>query len=107
MDNNLRPCPDCGCKEGDTHEPYCDIEQCAECGRQRLSCSCRTKKRIPWASDRGDIKDAIRLGWYAKLERSQGWVPCDKDDPEGCPDLNRLLSTCTWNKRKWRWEPKD
>lgn len=105
-----RRCPDCGCKEGEFHTSGCDVEQCAECGLQRLGCDCRTSKRIPWTGDRGDVLDAIRIGWYSKFVPGGwvpgGWVSCDKNDPDGHPDINRVLAKCVWNKRKLRWEPK-
>jgi len=34
------PCPDCGCRPGEVHKPYCDQEVCPRCGGQKLSCEC-------------------------------------------------------------------
>jgi hypothetical protein len=34
---------------------------------------------------------AIELGWYAKLVKGKGWVPCDGKDKEASPDVNRVI----------------
>lgn len=33
-------CPDCGVKVGRFHNDNCDIEECAYCHGQKLSCEC-------------------------------------------------------------------
>jgi hypothetical protein len=36
----MAKCPDCGVKAGEKHKPGCDVENCARCGRQTISCNC-------------------------------------------------------------------
>jgi len=102
-----RKCPDCSVQPGKPHDPGCDIETCPNCGLQRLSCDCRTKRKpIPWDGDNVMSRDAERNGLHAKLVPGRGWVPCAKDDPEACRDLNSVPVKLAWNKVKARWEPK-
>ena len=36
----LAICHDCGAKEGEYHQPGCDMERCPFCGGQLISCDC-------------------------------------------------------------------
>jgi len=31
------------------------------------------------------------LCWYVKLVKGKGWVPCDEDDKDAIPDINRVI----------------
>ncbi len=35
-----KTCHDCGCLEGQLHDPGCDMERCPLCGNQSISCEC-------------------------------------------------------------------
>ena len=39
-DRETATCGDCGCKVGEQHLKYCDIERCPCCELQLLSCDC-------------------------------------------------------------------
>ena len=34
---------------------------------------------------------AVELGWYVRLVKGKGWVPCSKDDDGATPDVNRVF----------------
>ena len=36
-------CHDCGVPNGGLHHPGCDMERCADCGGQQISCDCNYK----------------------------------------------------------------
>lgn len=46
-----RPCHDCGAHFGHFHHPGCDMDDCARCGGQLLSCGCLEDAEPvePWA----------------------------------------------------------
>ena len=45
--NEVKRCGDCGCLEGELHEPGCDLEKCPFCGGQLISCGCAERMFYP------------------------------------------------------------
>lgn len=48
-------CGDCGVREGELHGDGCDMERCAFCGGQRISCACATRHFYPEMRGLGEI----------------------------------------------------
>ena len=77
-----------------------------------LSCSCEEDQkyfafvhtRLPWTGEWPGETECREFGWYAKIVKGQqGWVTCDKDDPDATEDLNRLHTDAIWSKDAGRF----
>jgi hypothetical protein len=44
---------------------------------------------FPMSED--EIARAKELGWYAKLVKGKGWIPCGKTEKGAIPDINRVI----------------
>lgn len=105
-ERNGRPCPDCGALPGANHNPGCDVEQCGNCGGQRLGCSCGIDlavQRLPWTGEWPGTMECREFGWYSKRAAGRGWQRCDETDPQAGEDLNRLAVDAVWDKEQGRF----
>lgn len=103
-------CGDCGVQPGRLHLNGCDVERCADCGGQRISCDCEypAKPRLKWTGTWPGDAECIEFGWYSKRNhKGVGYVRCSKDDPEAGPDLNRLYDDARWDKKLGRFVLKE
>ncbi|GLY70271.1 hypothetical protein [Amycolatopsis taiwanensis] len=84
-----RRCPDCGVGTGQAHLDGCDVARCPATGLQRLghSPSCRCPQDVGTGRWPGEA-ECIEFGWMLG---------------PGMPDLNRLLTTATWDPATYRW----
>lgn len=89
-------CWDCGAPVGSPHAECCDVEECTSCHGQRLVCGCEDHKSLPFNGFWPRDKVCAVLGWYSKKNPyGDGWVRCEKDDPNPgawgvCLDISRL-----------------
>lgn len=95
-------CNDCQAKPGENHLDGCDVERCGECGGQFISCCCKepSERRVPWSGEWPGTKECREFGWYCFFIKGVGWIECNKDNPKGTEDLNRLHRDAVWNKEK-------
>jgi hypothetical protein len=91
----MRNCPACDAAPGERHESGCDVERCPVCGCQAIGCDC------DWPD--GGYAECVEYGWYCYLVPFEGWFQCDRDDPRGSPDLNRLMIECDWDRKTQRF----
>lgn len=98
-------CPDCEASIGELHGDGCDVEACPECGGQFVSCDCElTVPRLPWTGYWPGSAECLEFGWYSKFVTGDGWVSCDKDDPQMYSvNLNRLGVDAKWDKSQGRF----
>ncbi len=82
-------CPDCYVGIGQAHLEGCDVARCLATGLQRLghARSCRCPRDI-WTGRRPGQAECEQFGWMLG---------------PGLPDLNRLVTTATWDATAHRW----
>ncbi|UUV28590.1 hypothetical protein NQK81_27845 [Amycolatopsis roodepoortensis] len=88
--SSLEPsCPDCHAEIGQVHLEWCDVARCLATGLQRLghdeTCQC---PQDTWSGLWPGDAECIEFGWL--------YGP-------GLPDLNRLMTTATWDPVAHRW----
>ncbi len=86
-DTSLHPfCPYCEVGIGEAHRARCDVARCLTTGQQR-STSCRCPRDV-WTGRWPGTAECEEFGWMIG---------------PGQPDLNRLLTTATWDPLACRW----
>jgi hypothetical protein len=103
-------CRNCDVSVGQLHELGCTVESCPYCGGQLITCGhMRSLKRrppdddrLPWEGLCTGAAECIQWGWYAR-RATVGWVPCNQDEPDAIPDLNRLRKDARWDRPSKKW----
>jgi hypothetical protein len=85
--------------------PDCDIQRCSITGAQYLMCPCveHNPEKTKWTGQWPGTLECKEYGFWAKMVKGKGWVPCEAHDPEAQPDINRLVVECAWNPEQGRW----
>lgn len=111
---NRGPCPDCGVHENTIHINGCDVERCAKCGGQLLTCNCyrHNLPRVPWSGEWPGKAECREYGFWCRWQVTErsialgapgGWERCEPGDPCATEDLNRLHEECVWNQKLQRF----
>ena len=97
-------CPGCSVAPGHWHLMGCEWEQCPYCGQPSDSCDCHPPldDRMPWTGCCPWIIACLEYEFFEKRVKGR-WVPCDADDPNSEPDLNRLVRECVWSRAEKRF----
>ena len=66
-------------------------------GQSALNCF------VSWLDEFNGLAECREYGFWAKLVKGKGWVPCDRDEQGATEDLNRLVVTCKWDRNKLRF----
>jgi hypothetical protein len=61
---------------------------------QKIGCNCEGHDPFfaRWTGIWPGHAEAVKLELFSKWSKENGWVKCDKNDPEGRPDLNTFYS---------------
>lgn len=87
-----RNCPDCAVEPGKNHVSGCDVERCAICDGQAISCGHDEFNSVPetvwtgwWP---GELECAERNMFSHMVPGKNGWHKCGPADEGASPDLN-------------------
>lgn len=107
--------------------PYCGHQLIGcDCQENKKKEAWIEKHLLPWTGTWPGVEEAIEFGLYccwvpnerledeskrvglAEALRTVGgpagcWVPCEKNDPQATPDLNRMLGVSRWDREKKRF----
>jgi hypothetical protein len=81
MMNDRATCHDCGVREGQLHEPGCDMERCPFCGRQLITCGCAYEHFYP---------KTYRWEWG----RPARFTDADREHAKSCTLADWTCETC-------------
>lgn len=107
----LPACPSCHALIGELHSDSCTIAWCAALGLQRYAVcdtehGCRTDPlldcRTTWSGLYPGFAECRELGWFAQLT-PHGWANAGPATPGAIEDLNRLITTCVWDRQQGRY----
>jgi hypothetical protein len=72
-------CHDCAVKLGQLHEQGCDVERCALCGGQAISCDCVYENDSDWDGE-SEATEEMWAAHDAKVAKAGGRIPWEGDE---------------------------
>ena len=101
-------CPYCSVALGGRHLVGYGWERCPCCGEHLETCHPLQEsppRPVPFSRHRGSSwLDACREFGFFEKKVAGVWVPCDAEDPDSQPDVNRLIHHCYWNRYHKRFQ---
>lgn len=100
-------CPDCGAHPKGPHVVGCDVERCAGCGGQAISCSCGYEEELaglaclPWSGEWPGKAECREYGFWCV---GPPWVAVPAGTAGATEDLNRLAVSCRWDQQEQKFK---
>lgn len=91
-------CPECGTPVDSRHGDTCTVARCTSHGEQFIACPGEPPHQATvFRGTYPGAQEAADRGWFTTRTPNGTWITCPPDAPGATPDINRVLTTLTWD----------